>query len=171
MANATEEYLLTSVMTAPPERLHLLVVEAALRYARIGREALEARRRDRSFAALSKSRECVAEMLSSLRSDLNPELADRLKSLFLFCHGQLLRADLEQEPQHASDAIRILEIHRDTWLELISRLAKDGAREATQGPVLSDGSRSLDEAPRTLPAFAATGGSPFPPAVGIDFTT
>lgn len=152
-------------MTAPPERLHLLVVEAALRYARIGREAVIEKKFDRAFAALSKSRECVAELISGIRNDPNPELAERLKGLFLFCHGAILRGDLEHNPDRIADAIKILEMHRDTWKELIARLAGQPAVAAPQSP--------LGEATATpsaaRPAFAMS--APPVESGGIDFTT
>lgn len=126
MVSAAEEYLESRVMTAPPERLHLIVVEAALRFARIGAQALLDRKYDRSFAALSKARDCVNELMCSVQGGAQPELANQLKSLFFFCHRSLLQADFEHEPRHVEDAIRVLEIHRETWLELIGRMGQPG---------------------------------------------
>jgi flagellar secretion chaperone FliS len=165
MNRATEEYLQSSVMTAPPERLHLLVVEAAIRYARVGREALAARNYERSFGGLTKARECVAEMISSIQTDPNPELADRLKGLFLFCHNSLIKADLTHTVEPIDDAIRILELHRDTWKELILKLSVEGSRNTGARPVSTESTTGL-------PAFAnATTASAAPYAGGLDLTT
>jgi flagellar secretion chaperone FliS len=137
MVSAAEEYLESRVMTAPPERLHLIVVEAALRFARIGSQALRDRKYDRSFAALSKARDCVNELMCSIQGDAQPELANQLKSLFFFCHRSLIQADFEHEPRHADDAIRVLEIHRETWLELIGRLGQSAAPTSSSPQVAS----------------------------------
>ena len=126
MVSAAEEYLESRVMTAPPERLHLLVVEAALRFSKIGAQALRDSNFERSFAALSKARDCVNELLCSVRTDTQPDLGNQLKGLFLFCHRSLFLADLEHAPGHADDAIRVLQIHRETWVELLDRLAREG---------------------------------------------
>lgn len=165
MSSATEEYLVSSVMTAPPERLHLLVVEAALRYSRIGREAILEKKFDRAFASLSKARECVTEMLTGIRPDPNPELANRLKGLFLFCHNTLLQGDLQHDAAQIDNAIKVLEIHRDTWRELIVRLA--GQPAATPLPAASDSAGSMAS---SRPAFAAMSAPPVETG-GIDFTT
>lgn len=165
MVSAAEEYLESRVLTAPPERLHLIVVEAALRFAKIGAQALRDRKFDRSFASLSKSRDCVNELMCSIQGDSQPELASRLKSLFLFCHRALLQADLEHEPRHADDAVRVLEIHRETWLELIGRLAQPGAQTASsQGSATSAVQQPLSQ-PAGSPAMPA---SPFGGRLGAD---
>jgi flagellar secretion chaperone FliS len=165
MNRATEEYLQSSVMTAPPERLHLLVVEAAIRYARVGREALAARNYERSFGGLTKARECVAELISSIQTDPNPELADRLRGLFLFCHNGLVKADLTRTVEPIDDAIRILELHRETWKELILKLSLEGGRMTSARPVSADSTTGL-------PAFVtATTATATPYAGGLDLTT
>jgi flagellar protein FliS len=165
MVSAAEEYLESRVLTAPPERLHLIVVEAALRFAKIGAQALRDRKFDRSFASLSKARDCVNELMCSVQGDSQPELANRLKSLFLFCHRALLQADLEHEPRHADDAVRVLEIHRETWLELIGRLAQPGAQAAAaQAPATSSGPQTLGQ-----PASGhSTSATPFGGRLGAD---
>ena len=38
---AADQYLETQVLTAPPEQLHMLVVDGALRFARLGVQALK----------------------------------------------------------------------------------------------------------------------------------
>lgn len=122
MRTAAREYLETQVLTASPERLHLMVVDAAVRFARKGEEALEAADYATACSALDRSRSCVNELLAGVNSDPNPELADRLRSLFLFVHGNLVRADLTHDARLVRDALSILETHRETWLALIKQL-------------------------------------------------
>lgn len=135
MRSAADEYLETQVMTATPERLHLMVVDAALRFARQACTALDKQDYETSFLALNRARDCVNELTTSVRSDPNPELATQLKSLFLFVHRNLVGADLLHDSQRAKDAIRILEAHRETWLALMDRLQRD--RSAIKAPHLN----------------------------------
>lgn len=121
-STAAREYLETQVVTASPERLHLMVVDGAIRFARQGEQALAAQNRELAMTALDRSRSCVNELLSGIVADPNPELAERLKALFLFVHRGLVRAELTNNPQLAREALSILEIHRETWLALIDRL-------------------------------------------------
>jgi flagellar protein FliS len=122
VANA---YLETQVLTASPERLHLMVVDAAIRFARQGQAALEARHIEAAFLALDHCRTCVTEILSGINSDLNPELAERLKGLFVFVQRNLVLADVERNPQYVRDALAVLESHRRTWEALMDRLQQE----------------------------------------------
>lgn len=134
MANVAE-YLEAQVMTAGPHRLHLLVVDGAIRFARRAQEALEHQRWEELDAALSRSRDCMTELIGGLDAERSPDLTDRLKSLFAFVYRNLVLADLERNPVRLRDALRILEIHRETWLELGEQLAREqAAREAVPTP-------------------------------------
>jgi len=127
MPPVANPYLETQVMTASPERLHLMVVEAAIRFARQGEAALEAGNIDVAFQALSSSRSCVSEILTGIKGDLNRDLAEQLRGLFIFVQQNLVRADLRRDPQLIRDALAILEHHRQTWLQLLERLLQEAA--------------------------------------------
>jgi len=132
MRTVANAYLESQVLTASPERLHLMVVDAAIRFARQGEEALEAGDIESAFSALASSRECVNEILTGIVADPNPELAERLKGLFVFVNQSLARADVNRNPQLVRDALAILQSHRATWQELIERLQQ--TRPALRGP-------------------------------------
>ena len=125
MRMAADEYFETQVLTASRERLHLMVIDGALRFARHAVEALEAADFGMAHNALSRSRECVNELIVSLKPEPDAALADRLKGLFLFVHRRFVDADLGHDPQAVRDGIQILEMHRDTWIELIDRLHQE----------------------------------------------
>lgn len=72
---------------------------------------------------MNRSRECVSELIAGLNPDQAPEMVQSLKNLFVFVYRSLAMADLETSPARVDDAIRILESHRDTWLELIDKLS------------------------------------------------
>lgn len=135
-------YFEDQVLTASPHRLHLMVVEAALRHARRGLEALEQQQWEATFQALSKARDCVSELIGGLDPDQAPELVAPTKELFVFAYRNLATADFERNPQLVRDAIRILEIHRETWIELGLKL---GAGQPTATPARP----ALDDAPST----------------------
>src|SRR5439155_23095233 len=99
MNKVANAYLETQVLTASPERLHLMVVDGAIRFARQGEAALEAKNIEAAFFALSSSRSCVTEILAGINADPNPELGERLKALFVFVQRNLVNADLKRDPQ------------------------------------------------------------------------
>lgn len=124
MRTAANDYLETQVMTASPERLHLMVTDAAIRFARQALAAIENKDIESGFLALNRSREFVNSILTGIATDHNPELAERLRGLFIFVQQNLARADQLRDPQLIRDALAILESHRATWLALMDQLQK-----------------------------------------------
>jgi len=134
MHTAAREYLETQVLTASSERLHMMVVDAAIRFGRQGEAALAAADYATACTSLDRSRSCVTELLAGITVDPNPELADRLKSLFLYVHRNLVRADLTHDARLVRDALSILETHRETWLELMNQLQPEAIPESPAPP-------------------------------------
>lgn len=119
------EYLESHVMTATAQQLHLMVVDGALRFANAGKEALSENDYERSHLALSRSREFISEMISGLDQERAPEMIESLRSLFAFSYRNLAQADIEHKVELAEDAIQILQLHKQTWMELIEKLPED----------------------------------------------
>ncbi len=117
-------YLESQVATASPERLHLMVVDGAIRFAKQADEALAAGQFEKAFVSLNRSRDCVNDILGGIVSEPNPGLADQLRGLFVYVYRNLARADLVRDPQLVRDAIRILETHRQTWFQLVEIVQK-----------------------------------------------
>ena len=134
--NPKNEYLEAQVMTASPHQLHLMVLDAAIRNARRAEQALQEHDVETSHFSLNSSRDCVGELISGLDPTPAPDLVDRLKSLFLFVHRRLIEADLKHDPQRIREALRILEMHRETWLQVIEKLSQEDAR--SDGPPLGE---------------------------------
>ena len=72
MQNVADAYLETQVLTASPERLHLMVVDAAIRFARQSFVALEEKNIEAAYLALTRSRSCISEILTGIDAKPNP---------------------------------------------------------------------------------------------------
>lgn len=142
MPSIASAYLESQVLTASAERLHQMVVDAAIRFARQAEEALEAGTHEEAFHFLNRSRDCVNEILTGIASAPNSDLADRLRGLFAFVLQRLMRADLTRDSRLVRDAIGILETHRQTWSQLVEDVQK--ARPDRSVPALegAPGTRS-----------------------------
>jgi flagellar protein FliS len=123
MISGVDEYLQTGVMTASPHRLHMFVIDTALRHARMALEALDSGDFPRSHDETSAARKCVSEVLAGMRADVAPDLIRMLRDYFLHVQKCLHFADLLQDRQAAEKAINLLQSYRETWAELRSRMA------------------------------------------------
>lgn len=118
-----DEYLETRVLTAPPHQLHLMVLEGAIRSARLAGVSLQEKDYERAHELLNRGREFVAELITGLNGDHMPDMVDSLRRLFTYVYRNLAIADLEHNLQPIEAAVRILEHHRQTWLELLAEMA------------------------------------------------
>jgi flagellar protein FliS len=142
MPSVANPYLETQVMTASAERLHQMVVDAAIRFARQAEQALDQADYEGAFHALRRSRDCVNEILVGITTDPDPEFAERLRALFVFIYQNLMHADLTRNAELVRDALAILETHRDTWLQLIESIQKGKPDQSVAEPERFPGSRS-----------------------------
>lgn len=123
--NGTDEYLEAQVMTATPHQLHLMVIDGAIRFATQAEEALQQNDIETSHLALNRSREFVTELIGGLDTERAEELVERLKGLFMFAYKNLAAADFDQDVSKIQDALKILKMHRESWMELGSNLKQE----------------------------------------------
>jgi flagellar protein FliS len=122
-ANATRE-------TASPERLMVLLFQAALRNMRNGTAALEAGRSHEGATALSKAAEIVIELHASLDRSKAPELCDNLAELYRFVCLRLNTAALSRDVGPAREAEKAFAPIADAFEKAVASLAVNlaGAR-------------------------------------------
>lgn len=124
-AKASQEYLKSAVMTAPPEQLQLMLFDGAIRFTLRGKEALENDDIEGAFNGFERAQRIVLELNNGLRREVNPELVDQMAALYDFIYRRLIDANVHREMPAADDALRILRHQRETWVMLIEQLAKE----------------------------------------------
>jgi flagellar secretion chaperone FliS len=141
--NPANAYLRTKVLTASPEELRLLLLDGAIKFARQGREGLAARNYEASYNGISQARDIVMELLTSIRPEHDPELCERVKSVYAFMYTELVSASMEKSVTKIDAVIKLLEFERETWALLMDKLAADRGAGAPE--------------PKARPAFSAQG--------------
>ncbi len=127
-----DAYLSTQVLTASPYRLHLFVVDGAIRFASQAAEAMRAKDFGAAHLALGRSRDFVTELIGGLDESRDPELTTRLKHLFLFSYMNLVEGERDRDVKKVQDALAVLRMHHETWIEL--GLALHQSAETDQSP-------------------------------------
>jgi len=130
-------YLRTRVLTASPEQLRLMLLEGAVKFARQGRDGLASKNHEMSFTGLSRARDIVMELLTSIRADTEPTLRSRLQGVYTFIYKLLVDAAFDKDPDKAAKAIDLLEYERETW-ELAIRKAADERQVSVPAPAVAD---------------------------------
>jgi flagellar protein FliS len=113
--------------TASPERLMVLLFQAALRNVRAGAAALDAGRGHDGATALSRAAEIVIELHAALDRSKAPELCETLAEVYRFACLRLNAAALSRDATPAREAERALAPIADAFEQAVASLAAVGA--------------------------------------------
>jgi flagellar protein FliS len=120
-------YLKNRVMTASPEELRMMLLEGAVKFARQGRDGLARKDFEASFSGITQSRNIVLELLTSIRSDVDRDLAEKVKALYTYIYTEMTNANLEKDLDRLDKVISLLDYERETWAMLMQKLAEERA--------------------------------------------
>lgn len=120
-------YLRSKVFSASPEELRLMLLDGAIRFARQGGEGLATRNYEQSFNGLSSCKNILLELVTSMKTEVAPDLCARMRGLYMFMYSRLIDANLEKNPAIVDEVIQLLEYERETWVLVMKRLAEERA--------------------------------------------
>ncbi len=118
-------YLRSQVMSATPAELRLLLLDGAIRFAHQGRQGLIDKNYEQSFEGISQCRAIVTELAVGVNRQVDPDLCDRVTSLFMFMFGELTEASMQKDPERVQGVIELLEFERETWKLAMDRVKQD----------------------------------------------
>lgn len=123
-----ERYLETSVETAHPIQLIVMLYDGAVRFLQQGIEAIEARRIDDQNRCLVKTQNILAELMSSLNFEAGGEIAANLLKLYTYMYESLVQANLEDDADSAKKVLTMLDDLRDGWRQIAEQYGAEAAR-------------------------------------------
>ncbi len=135
--NTANAYLRTKVLTAPPEQLRLMLLDGAIRFATQGRAAMDRRDVEGIYLGVSQCRAIVFELMTTIGPDAEPELAQRVRSLYTYMYSRLLEASTERLPAKLDEVIELLNFERTTWAMFLDKLAGERAGAMASGAAVS----------------------------------
>lgn len=113
-ADAGAAYAAQSILTAPPERLIVMLYDSSIRF--LG-QAAEAYESGDSQLALAKVRR-VDAIIQELDSSLDMSYGDiphQLRSIYTFCRQHLLDASLKRDAAGLHEVAALLSSLREAW--------------------------------------------------------
>jgi flagellar protein FliS len=124
------QYQQNQLLTASPAKLLLAAYDGAIRFALIAAERMKEGNLSEQSTYINKTIAIVAELLSSLREDIDPQLVGRLKSLYCYVIEKLAHANLYQDQAALAEATKILTQLRETWAEAEQIIINEANTEA-----------------------------------------
>ncbi len=123
--SARENYLSTEVMTATPQKLQLMLIEAAIRSTQLGRQKLQEEKDDEAVEALIHAQQVVGELLAGLNQEVDSELVKKVAAVYLFVFRTLMEANYEQDEKKLNEVLKVLNVERETWQQVCKQLGSD----------------------------------------------
>jgi flagellar protein FliS len=122
-ATASQEYLKSTVLTARPEQLQIMLLDGAIRFALKGREAIEANDHEQVFNNLDRAQRICLQLGAGLNRDNNPSIVDEMRAIYHFCYMRLIDASLHREVEAVDEVVPVLRHQRETWQILADKVA------------------------------------------------
>ena len=117
MSQPASTYLQTQILTATPQRLRLMLLEAAIRDADLTAQLWADEKYEQALEALIRCRDIVSELIAGIRPDASP-LAQKVLGLYVFLFQALTEAQLSRDRQKLALVRRVLESERQTWQQV-----------------------------------------------------
>lgn len=118
MSFAVGQYAATTVETASPAQLVVVLYDGALRFLRQAVVAAEAGDVARRGMALGRAHAVVAELQATLQPEHAPELCAQLDGLYGFVLDKITEATVRGDPAPLGPAVRVLEQLREAWAQV-----------------------------------------------------
>ncbi len=117
-----DEYLATEVLTATPQKLQLMLIEGAIRFGRRAELHWQNRENEAAFIALVRCQDIVSQLIAGLAASLESPLVRQVASLYAYIYRSLVSASFYHDAKKLADALRVLEVERETWQQVCERL-------------------------------------------------
>lgn len=129
---ARQHYLETQVLTATPQKLQLMLIEAAIREVQRAGQHWQHRENEQAHEASIRAQRIVTALISGLNREEMPDLAGRIADVYLYVFRTLVTANLKRDAQQLADVVRVLNVERETWQQVCQRAE---AEHSDAGPV------------------------------------
>ena len=119
-ATVRQAYAESSVLTASPGQLVVMLYDGAIRFLRQSAEHMRAGDRERARERMRRA-EAVIDELNWTLDMSHGEIPQRLRAIYLFSKRQLIRANLDAEPARIEGVVRLLTELRGAWATIVER--------------------------------------------------
>ena len=152
---ASDEYLRVRVMTASPQELRLMLLDGSIRFATQGKAAIAGGDVEGAVSGISQCRAIVSELLTTIRDEPDPELADQVRSVYAFLYRELMALGVERDSGRLDKVIEMLEYERQTWVLLMDKLTSERTSGALQEENSDSESQFADQSNGSSLSFEA----------------
>ena len=117
-AAPTSAYKESAVLTAPPERLVLMLYDGINRFLFQATVAMRGGDPRLCNAKLQRAEAIIDELIATLDHSAGGEIADRLNAIYLYARRTLGEARIERSPEKIEHVQGLIRELRDAWAQM-----------------------------------------------------
>nr|WP_148929718.1 flagellar export chaperone FliS [Paenibacillus methanolicus] len=119
------KYLETTIQTATPAQLLIMLMDGAIRFSKQAVEAINEQRNQEANEFLLKTQNIISEFIITL--DRTSPLADNLLSLYEYYQHLLIQANIKKDAAPVEEVIGYLVEMKETWIQAARTANATGA--------------------------------------------
>ena len=133
-SSVRDSYLETEVMTATPQKLQYMLLDAAILAIQKTKQLWAADRDGEACETLIRAQQIMSELLCGLNREVDTDLAKKVAAIYLFVFRSLMGANVRKDVQKLDGALGVLEIERETWRRVCEELGGPKSQNASPHP-------------------------------------
>jgi flagellar protein FliS len=118
LPNPYQQYRATNVQTAGSVDLVVMLYQGAVRFIRLGLEAMEREDSKAAHDSLVRAQDIIVELLGSLNREAGGQIANQLASVYDYCFRRLVQANVKKDPAPAREVLGIVRDLGTAWQEI-----------------------------------------------------
>ena len=130
---AALRYEQVQATTSSPGEILLALYDGLFRFLKGAKLCFDNKQQVKGRELLSKSHAIVSELLLALDHSKAPELCARLESIYDYCMGQIVQANIKTDTQIISDVIRVLTPLREAWVSAVPEALRQSGMMRSAG--------------------------------------
>lgn len=120
--NPYVQYKQSSVMTASPGELILMLYDGAIKFIKQAKTYIDQNDLPKAHKSILRAENIIAELMADLDPDY--DISNNLYSLYEFINDTLVRANIKKDKELLDQSLALLNDMRDTWDEVVKQYRK-----------------------------------------------
>jgi flagellar protein FliS len=116
-----DAYLETQILTSTPQRLRLMLIEAAIRKVTAAQAAHVAGDWQKASTDLGQCRDIVTELIAGISPDETP-VAKQVLGVYMFIYSTLVESEFGRDASRLPAILRVFEEERQTWRQVCEKM-------------------------------------------------
>ena len=118
---AQKTYIEREVATAAPQKIQLMLIEAAIKNIHRVKNHWENNDWEGAFHAITRIQDIVTEILCSLDMKGSPEIAQSLAGIYVFIFRKVASVRGPDDMAAMDEALKVLMVERQSWKEICEK--------------------------------------------------